>query len=313
MTFNVVGRYMDGSKVVGYQLTGKDGSQLQVNVERVIFMIGRGEVENMRIQYANGEVVPRGKGVNLQKLPVFDINKKQFRHQTGTQQNQKTQYDQIGQQRIIARIMKDSKVEGYVVQDFSGQIKKLPKQEVIQLASNKILSNAQVVKVNPYSGLTYSQAQMLPKFNRNEWEYIQKWGYITKLQGIGTALDKLPIWIILKNGKIINTQEKNNAFKAQFRAFRMNRGGIVYNLKSKTHKQFRAGDILQFLVNGELDVIPKEKFTDNFVRKQQAFADSDSCIEDIKNFEVEIFGSQRQKLIYKQIEAWPVFQELETN
>lgn len=316
MTFNVVGRYMDGQKVVGYQLAGQDGSQLQVNVERVIFMIGRGEVANMRIQYVNGEVVPRGKGVNLQKLPVFDVKKQEFRRQ-GQQQAQgqgqqaqepKRDYEQIGQQRIIARIMKDGRIEGYVVQDFSGQIKKLPKQEVIRLASNKIISNAQVVKTNPYSGMSLEQAQQLKNFNKGEWDYVQRWGYITRLQGVGVQLDKLPVWIILKNGSIINVQDSSNALKASFRAFKMNRGGIVYNTVDNTHKQFKAGDILQFLANGKLEVIPQGKFNTSFARQRQRYSDCDACISDINNFEIEIFGSQKQKISVQQLQTWPIFQ-----
>ena len=51
-------------------------------------MIGRGEVANMRLQSNNGAKVPRGKGINLQKLPVFDINKQAVRR---NEQNQPSQ------------------------------------------------------------------------------------------------------------------------------------------------------------------------------------------------------------------------------
>lgn len=316
MTFNVIGRYMDGSKVVGYQLAGQDGSQLQVNVERAIFMIGRREIQNMRIQYVNDMFVPRGKGVNLQKLPVFDVKKQQFRRKGDQQttgnihsnQNIDRDYNALGQQKIVARILKDNKVEGYVVQDFSGQIKKLPKSEVIRLASNRIISNAKVLKTNPYSGLTLEQAKTKPEFNVKEWEYIQKWGYITILQGVGIQLEKLPSWIILSNGNIVNVQDRTNALKTQFRAFRVPRGGTVYNVNTKEHKQFKGGDYIAFLSNGELDVITQEQFNGNFKIKRSPIQDCDWCISRITNFEVEVFGSQRQRISPKQISTWPIYE-----
>ena len=337
VTFNVVGRYMDGSKVVGYQLIDRDGSQLRVNVERVIFMIGRGEIDNMRIQYVNGIVVPRGKGVNLQKLPVFDIKKQQLRCKTNqkttdnvhiiqkqlnqSEQQNQTQiknndnksinnsidYSTIGQQKIIARILKENKVEGYVVQDFSGQIKKLPKSEVIRLASNKIISNAEVLKTNPYHGLTLEKAKLQTNFNLHDWEYIQKWGYITVLQGIGIQLDKLPSWIILPGGNIINVQERENALKTQFRAFRVPRGGTIYNINTGKHKQFKSGDYIAFLQNGELDVISVNEFNTMFKVKHNTIQDCDWCIDRIQDFEVEVFGSHKQKISKAQISTWPIY------
>ena len=61
-----------------------------------------------------------------------------------------------------------------------------------------------MLKTNPYHGLTLEKAKLQTNFNLHDWEYIQKWGYITVLQGIGIQLDKLPSWIILPDGNIIN-------------------------------------------------------------------------------------------------------------
>ena len=136
LTFNVTGRYMDGPQVVGYQLVGTDGSQLQVNNDRVIYMIGRGEIENMRIQYSNGNVIPRGKGINLQKLPIFDVNKNSFRgneaQQKAASMTNKSDFNTMGQQTITKRIMRGRRVEGYVLTDFQGKEKKLPRSKVIE-------------------------------------------------------------------------------------------------------------------------------------------------------------------------------------
>ena len=84
--YSVTGRYMDGQKLVAYHLVGEDGSQAQEGKERVIWLIGKGVITNMRLQSGtNGEVIIRGKGVNLNNLPVFDIAKQQFREDETSQ------------------------------------------------------------------------------------------------------------------------------------------------------------------------------------------------------------------------------------
>ena len=80
ITYRVVGRYMDGKEILGYHFIGSDNSDIQLNKERTIYMIGKGLIENMRIQTVNGEIIIRGKGINLNKLPVYDEGKNEYRN-----------------------------------------------------------------------------------------------------------------------------------------------------------------------------------------------------------------------------------------
>ena len=122
-------------------------------------MIGRGEVANMRLQSNNGAKVPRGKGINLQKLPVFDINKQAVRHNEQSHHNKQNKSSLLGQQEITAKIIRWGRIEGYVLRDFHGTERKIPKDKVLELASNGIISNAKSVKHNPYRGMTLDEAR----------------------------------------------------------------------------------------------------------------------------------------------------------
>lgn len=128
-------------------------------------MIGRGEVANMRLQSNNGTKVPRGKGINLQKLPVFDINKQAVRRNEKSQPSQASHHNKqsksslLGQQEITAKIIRWGRIEGYVLRDFHGTERKIPKDKVLELASNGIISNAKSVKHNPYRGMTLDEAR----------------------------------------------------------------------------------------------------------------------------------------------------------
>lgn len=122
-------------------------------------MIGRGEVANMRLQSNNGTKVPRGKGINLQKLPVFDINKQAVRRNEQSHHNKQNKSSLLGQQEIVAKIIRWGRIEGYVLRDFHGTERKIPKDKVLELASNGIISNAKSVKHNPYRGMTLNEAR----------------------------------------------------------------------------------------------------------------------------------------------------------
>lgn len=102
LTYRAVARYMSGTNVIGYHLVRSDGIEQKVNKEKTIFLIGKGLVENMRVQSdENGNVIIRGKGTNLNNLPVYNlgsISKK----------------DKL---KVVGRVTKDGKLVGYLVDD----------------------------------------------------------------------------------------------------------------------------------------------------------------------------------------------------
>lgn len=312
LTFNVTGRYMNGSQVVGYQLVGQDGNQLQVNSDRIIFMIGRNQIANMRIQYSDGQVVPRGKGVNLNKLPRFDVTKQQFGGNEASQKAAKIQnranYNVMGQLEIVKRIMRGKTVEGYVVRDFSGAEKKLPRSKVIELASNKIISNATVSKYNPYKNMTLEQARQTPRFKQSEWDYVQKWGYITRLNGVGVQLDTLPAMVILADGQIVDPKDKTNYNKMTVRAICIGRGGTLYDTVQKKHKTFKVGDYIVVLPDGTLTCADRTEFMKKLKPIQSVKqATCDEFLKNLVNYDVELFGMNRSKIQESAVRSWAVF------
>ena len=46
----------------------------------------------------------------------------------------------------------------------------------------------------------FEEAKKLPRFKQEEWDYVQKYGYITRLNGQGVQLDTLPVLVILQDG-----------------------------------------------------------------------------------------------------------------
>ena len=131
--YSVTGRYMDGQKLIGYHLVGEDGSQAQVSKEQVIWLIGKGAISNMRLQIGtNKEIIIRGKGVNLNNLPVFDQGKQQFRNTDASQaaanskvsvaRSNVSDANPMGQYKILKRIMYKNNCLGYEVVDHSGKV-----------------------------------------------------------------------------------------------------------------------------------------------------------------------------------------------
>lgn len=312
LTFNVTGRYMNGSEVVGYQLVDTEGNQLYVNKDRAIFMIGRGEISNMRIQYSEGQVVPRGDGVNLNKLPRFDVTKQQFGGNQASRNLAKTNgnnnYRAMGQLEIIKRIMKGKTVEGYVVRDFSGAEKKIPRSKVIELASNGIISNATVSKYNPYKGMTLEEAKRMPRFKQSEWEYVQKWGYITRLNGVGIQLNALPAMVVLADGQIVDPKDKSQYSKLVLRAICLGRGGTLYNLRKDNHKTFKVGDYLVVLPDGQLTCADRNEFISKMALVQtDEHATCDEFLQNLNNYDVELFGRQREKIKATAVMGWKTY------
>lgn len=309
LTFNVTGRYMDGPQVVGYQLVGTDGSQLQVNNDRVIYMIGRGEIENMRIQYSNGDVVPRGKGINLQKLPIFDVNKNSFRgneaQQKAASMTNKSNFNTMGQQTITKRIMRGRRVEGYVLTDFQGKEKKLPRSKVIELAQKRVISNATVSKYNPYKGCTLEEAKRLPRFKQEEWDYVQKYGYITRLNGQGVQLDTLPVLVILQDGQIVDPKDITKYDKMTMRAFHTSRGGVIYG--GAEHTNFQVGDWIVVKPDGQVQAMSQQEFNRRAeICSSQSQATCDGFLDNLENFDIELFGAKRNKLQVDAVKSWKI-------
>lgn len=173
--YSVVGRYMTGSMVSGYHLLGEDGSQLQVSKQQLIRLVDKNIVVNCRVQMYNDNPLLRGKGINLNELPVFDEKKNELKKGTNIGAVRPKTNDPnavFGQLLIVKRIMQGNHCVGYVVRNAGGLEKKLSRDKVIAMASQKLIGNARVQKDND---------KIL-------------------LRGVGESLDALPIIVVTENG-----------------------------------------------------------------------------------------------------------------
>lgn len=280
ITYRVVGRYMDGQKLTGYHLVGSDGSQLPINKERAIFMITKGIIENMRIQSDTSSdkssIIVRGKGVNLQKLPVYDEKKQTFRGDANSQAvansavkpKKDSGINPMGQLRIVARIMKGTNCIGYMVEDNSGARRCQSRESILQLGIQKLISNAEVQKgnINAKTGKP---------------DFI--------LRGKGMAIKDLPILIINDDGKIIDPNKKESG--TSFRLMRVKRSGLVANKVTSEKIPFQAGNYLVCGVKGNITVEDMQTVVSKYTVDNEAnSALCDDYLDNVSDYSIEFFG-----------------------
>lgn len=292
--YRVTGRYMDGQKIVGYHLVGEDGSQAQETKDRVIYLIGKGLISNMRIQIGSDkEIIIRGKGINLNNLPVFDSGKNQFRHNGVSQQAANTNVsttkssvsdaNPMGQYEIVKRIMMKNKCLGYEVQDRSGHVSRKKREEVIKLATQKLLSNA--------------VAQRYTKPEDGSVAII--------LRGVGCDLAKLPILIVDDNGKIVDPLTDKSS--VTIRGAYMKHSGMLRDTESNTHTNFKCGDFIICGINGKISIKSKEQIAQEYKQDTSTnIAVCDDYLTSIGSYYIEIFGSKTVQVTPAMIKKWTI-------
>lgn len=291
ITYKVVGRYMNGKEVDGYHFIGSDNSSLALNKERTIYFIGKGLIENMRISANNGEVLIRGKGVNLNNLPVYDESKQKYRPGAISQNaaNSSARAREIDSRnnmskfKIVKRIMQGTSCVGYVLEDVSGNIRNVSRDTVLECARTNRLSNAVVNKVtDPKTGaLTYA------------------------LRGVnGCQIKRLPILIIDQSGRIVDPTKSVSG--VVIRATRMKHGGIVTHVNGSS-QTFGVGDFLMVNPSGQIRIVPGTEFIQNYTPESSlTTATCDHCLECVSDYTVEIYGSNAIVLNPSFVLTWNV-------
>lgn len=298
VVYRVTGRYMDGQKVIGYHLVGEDGSQAQESRDRVIWLIGKGVITNMRVQLgADGEAILRGKGINLNNLPVYDPNKDKYRNTESSQQaansgvsvrkSSVAGVSPMGQYTITHRIMIKNKCLGYQLIDYSGAVTRKKRDEVIKLAIQKLISNAVV--------------QRYTKPETNKPELI--------LRGVNCELSKLPILVVSDNGKIVDPTKNKDGFTV--RSAYMKHSGIIHDTVNNIRIPFKAGDFIICEANGAIiikDRLSVEKLYKKDTESAQAFCDD--YLDTASNCYIELFGSKPIQLTKTMIKSWIILKPI---
>lgn len=290
VVYSVIGRYMDGQRVTGYHLMGSDGSQLQVNKDRAIFMISNGVIDNMRIQTDTSTdksgIIIRGKGINLNKLPVYDENKGKFR---GSQEqavnkgeaSRDNRVTTVGQFRIVNRIMQGTQCIGYTVVDGTGKEHRYSRKVILDLGLKKLLSNAEVQKIQSEKGTSLI------------------------LRGSGCNLNNLPILVRMESGKIVDPNKSTSG--NTLRVMRVTRSGMVCNSKDGSRRTFQPGDFISCGVMGRLEIESKHDMEEKYmVDKSDTRAICDDYLDGIEDYTVEFFGQKPIPLTKNLVLKWAI-------
>lgn len=281
--FRVVGRYMAGNELLAYQLVGSSGSNIKVNKEKAILMISRGLIENMRVQYSGDQVLIRGKGVNINNLPVYNMNTETFRNTPNYSNNTKqSRCNPIAQYKIIKRIMFKTSCVGYVVLDASGKELKINKNKADELGLSGLFINAEAHKYIPTGSTT-------PRIT---------------LRGVGCELRKLPQLLVDQNGNIVDTTIKNQNINV--RATQLRKPGILYNDYAHAKKTFVPGDFLICRPDGTLDIMNNNDARGRLQKASINAAMCDNYLNRSSEFSFEFLGEPKRKMNPNIISRWPV-------
>lgn len=290
VTYKVVGRYMNGKELIGYHFIGSDNSPLILNKDRTIYLIGKGVIENMRISTNNGEVIIRGKGINLNTLPVYDESKDKYRPGSVSQQAaaSNAQARGVGNRnnmsnfKIVKRIMSGTTCIGYVLEDIVGNLKNVNRDKVIEYARDNRISNAVLSKVTD------------PATNKLTFA----------LRGVnGCSIKKLPVMIVDESGRIVDPNL--NKSMTTIRAARMKSAGHITNHINGKVDRFTVGDFVVINVDGQLKVIPGQVFITEYIpEREQRTATCDHCLNCLSDYTLEIYGNCSMIINPEQALTW---------
>lgn len=180
--YQIVGRYMDGKEVTAYHLqsidTGKAG---RYSREQVAYLVGRDQITNCIGQIYQDKLLLRGKGMSLEDLPVQQENGTLSRTDNIGKVRRGTSASAAMEQFLIVGTIKSGRnTVGYVIQNAGCGLKRVKRQQVIELAKAGKIGNARVQ--------TYQGRELL--------------------RGVGCNLDELPSSIIDEAGQT-NEQTSN--------------------------------------------------------------------------------------------------------
>ncbi len=153
--YQIVARYMEGIKVVGYHLQSiEKGNSGKFTREQVAYLIGRGQITNAEAQIYQDELKIKGiNGTEINKLKTIDIKTGQLgRLEEGTKIRRGLSSEDVVNQFSISRRMymasNPKKFIGYEIRNSGGGAKKCLYKTILDLASQKKIANARTQMYN---------------------------------------------------------------------------------------------------------------------------------------------------------------------
>lgn len=146
VSYSIVGRYMNGKEVTGYQIQSTKGESKRVTREQLCLLVGRGDITNCTGQVYKKKVILKGKGININDLPIVDEKNSKVKNtdKIGAVKKGKSNTDAVNQLMIVRKLVSGGKPVGYVLRNAGGAERKIKRDEVVTLAKNGGIGNARV-------------------------------------------------------------------------------------------------------------------------------------------------------------------------
>lgn len=145
--YQIVGRYMEGSKVTGYHLQDfAAGDARRFDREIVAYLVGKGQVTNAEGQIYQDKLLLRGVGMNISDLPVQNertgaVSKTD---NVGKIRKGAEAGDIMTQVNLVAAFVNGRSTVGYRVQNTGGATHDVPRDKIIEMAKAGRIGNARV-------------------------------------------------------------------------------------------------------------------------------------------------------------------------
>lgn len=273
--YRVSGRYKNGSEVTHYRLMRSDGEQIKCSREKVIMMISKGLIENMRLQVRNeSDIIIRGKGININDLPVIKENRCSAEEARCTDKVMATR-----------RIMRGTKCIGYEVVDSLGNKKALAKKDIQRMASENKVANMEISKYND-----------------------SKSGEIkVYIRGKGCNLLELPIIAVDNAGRVIS--DTNNLCDT-CRAIFVRSSGIIEDRKDRRMIRFPANSFIIYGVDGKITVETvdgmKSKYT---IDRNSEYAASDVYMHNCGKYLIKLTSGEQINMEASKVKEWTIIKK----
>lgn len=149
-TMQIVGRYMDGTSVVGYHVQNlESGKSHRYTKEQIIYLVGRGVITNCTAQIYKDKVLLRGVGMSLENLPVQKSDGSLSRTDNiGKVRKGTSAADAMQQVMIVGSVVRGNHTVGYTIQNAAGYTKQIDRGSALALAKAGKIGNARYQESN---------------------------------------------------------------------------------------------------------------------------------------------------------------------
>lgn len=159
LKYMIVGRYMDGTRVVGYHLKLSNGTHRRYSREALAFLVAKGVVLNCsgRIEESNGGSIQFcGKnGTVLTDLPIQKVSelpkkKKEFNEESHQHMEKvlKSEEAKVAITHLVCHDDDSRVILGYIVKNANNHQQYVDRQSIKKIAACGLILNARVQKAN---------------------------------------------------------------------------------------------------------------------------------------------------------------------